>query len=69
MKGRGKMAAKARKGGATARGLFGMTPKKPEPDDRPGRAARMGPAMMSGMPSGGGKLSSRARKRLKGRPI
>lgn len=62
------MKKKAKKGGATAAGLFGMTPKKPEPDDKPGRATRMGPPQMSGMPMGG-KLSKRARKRLKGRPI
>ena len=68
MKRRGKKGPKDKKGGATARGLFGMTPKKPEPDDKPGRAARMGPPEMSGMP-GGGKLSKRARGRLKGRPI
>ena len=63
-----KRGKKGKKGGATVAGLFGRTPMKPEPDDKPGRASRMGPPMMSGMP-GGGKLSGRARKRLKGRPI
>ncbi len=57
-----------KKGKAPGKGLFGMTPKKPEPDDMPGRAAKMGPKMMSGFPSGAPrkKTSARAKKRLEG---
>lgn len=44
--------------------LFGATPKKPEPDDVPGRDTRM--KMQSGFPAGAPrkKTSARAKKRL-----
>ena len=63
-----KRKGKKSKGKAPGKGFFGMTPKKPEPDDVPGRAAKAAPPMMSGMPPSAPrkKLSARAKKRVEG---
>ena len=56
------------KGGRSklGRAFFGQTPKKPEPDDTPGRDTKPGVRMQSGFPPGAPKkkLSARAKKRV-----